>query len=229
MSSPFSKKFHSKSPISPIDKALVGKQNRLPQHLQDAIQAAPEMKDDSPLDKHGDKFRKEAMKLSEGVEQGDYDYENPKVNELIKKATEAEKVHATLDARSKKDGAKLQAKKKQPAVNYNSPLDFDIYGEDAEFAGGDFYVSNAADFQKLQDNIVSATKDAMSNKKIKGEYQLKRAERRKKRKGEDEKQQAIKARGEANVAQKGNKKCTYSGEIIQSLASDGTLTTITCP
>ena len=40
---------------------------------------------------------------------------------------------------------------------------------------------------------------------------------------------AIKARGEANVAQKGNKKCTYSGEIIQSLASDGTLTTITCP
>ncbi len=69
----------------------------------------------------------------------------------------------------------------------------------------------------------------MSNKKIKGEYQLKRAERRKNRKGEDDKQKAIKARGEANVAQKGNKKCTYSGEIIQSLASDGTLTTITCP
>ncbi len=112
MSSPFSKKFHSKSPISPIDKALVGKQNRLPQHLQDAIQAAPEMKDDSPLDKHGDKFRKEAMKLSEGVEQGDYDYENPKVNKLIKKATEADKVHADIDTRMIQDIAKKAKQKK---------------------------------------------------------------------------------------------------------------------
>lgn len=112
MSSPFSKKFHSKSPISPIEKALVGKQNRLPQHLQDAIQAAPEMKDDSPLDKHGDKFRKEAMKLSEGVEQGDYDYENPKVNKLIKKATEADKVHADIDTRMIQDIAKKAKQKK---------------------------------------------------------------------------------------------------------------------
>lgn len=96
MSSPFSKKFHDKSPISPLGKALVGKQNRLPQHLQDAIKAAPEMKDDSPLDKHGDKFRKEAMKLSEGVEQGDYDYENPEVSKLLDKAKKADKLHSTM-------------------------------------------------------------------------------------------------------------------------------------
>ena len=33
----------------------------------------------SPLPSHGNRFRKKAMRLSEKTEQGDYDYENPKL------------------------------------------------------------------------------------------------------------------------------------------------------
>ena len=61
-SSPFSKKFCGKNPIQ---KKLVGKQNRLPDHLKKAIEAAPEMKG-SPNHKHGEKFRDQARELSKG-------------------------------------------------------------------------------------------------------------------------------------------------------------------
>ena len=37
---------------SPAEKALVGKQKNLPEHLKKAIEAAPEMKYDSPAGKH---------------------------------------------------------------------------------------------------------------------------------------------------------------------------------
>jgi len=116
MSSPFSKKFHSKSPISPIDKALVGKQNRLPEHLQEAIKAAPEMKE-SPLDKHGEKYRKEAMRLSEDAEQGDYDYDNKKVTDLLAKAKAADARHAAeKEAKNKKTKVdSTEMAKKDPA------------------------------------------------------------------------------------------------------------------
>ena len=80
---------------SPVDKKLVGKQKNLPEGLKKAIEAAPESpaKMKSPMKKHGDKFRKRAMKLSEKAEQGDYDYDNPKVVELLNKAKEADKKH----------------------------------------------------------------------------------------------------------------------------------------
>ena len=78
---------------SPAEKKLVGKQKNLPEGLKKAIEAAPESpaKMKSPMKKHGDKFRKRAMKLSEKAEQGDYDYDNPKVVELLDKAKEADK------------------------------------------------------------------------------------------------------------------------------------------
>ena len=80
---------------SPIDKELVGNQKNLNEGLKKAIEAAPESpaKMKSPMKKHGDKFRKRAMKLSEKAEQGDYDYDNPKVVELLDKAKEADKKH----------------------------------------------------------------------------------------------------------------------------------------
>ncbi len=116
MSSPFSKKFHAKSPMSPMDKALVGKQNRLPEHLQEAIKAAPEMKE-SPLDKHGEKYRNEAKKLSEGAEQGDYDYDNKKVTDLLDKAKAADARHeAEKQAKEKKTKVdSTEMAKKDPA------------------------------------------------------------------------------------------------------------------
>jgi len=126
---------------SPIDKELVGNQKNLNEGLKKAIEAAPESpaKMKSPMKKHGDKFRKRAMKLSEKAEQGDYDYDNPKVVELLDKAREADKAHSkeAPDAKSspaskkfdrkaediarrqrerlEKEAAEKKAKKKSPA------------------------------------------------------------------------------------------------------------------
>lgn len=86
----------------------------------------------------------------------------------------------------------------------------------------------------------------MSNKKIKGEYQKKRAERRDKRaekKGAvgtekrdkfDKKTEEIKTRGEDNIAKAkaGNDKTCVgkpSGYIFTTVAADGSMSTTTCP
>ena len=93
---------------SPAEKKLVGKQKNLPEGLKKAIEAAPESpaKMKSPMKKHGDKFRKRAMKLSEKAEQGDYDYDNPKVVELLDKAKEADKAHSKEAPDAKSSPAK---------------------------------------------------------------------------------------------------------------------------
>ena len=96
---------------SPVDKKLVGKQKNLPEGLKKAIEAAPESpaKMKSPVKKHGDKFREKAKKLSKG-EQGDYNYDDPKVVKLLEKAKEADKKHegkpspANMKSPMKKDG-----------------------------------------------------------------------------------------------------------------------------
>lgn len=64
------------------------------------------------MKKHGDKFRKRAMKLSEKAEQGDYDYDNPKVVELLDKAKEADKAHSkeAPDAKSSPASKKFDRK-----------------------------------------------------------------------------------------------------------------------
>lgn len=52
--------------------------------------------DGSPLNAHGEKFRKKALKRSKktGAERGDeYDYEDPKVQALLKKANKADQEH----------------------------------------------------------------------------------------------------------------------------------------
>lgn len=61
MASPF-----KMQPKSPMMKALVGKQGNLPQHLQDAIKAAPETKSkkDSPMKSYGSKKKSPMMKDS---------------------------------------------------------------------------------------------------------------------------------------------------------------------
>ena len=178
-SSPFSKKFCGNSPI---DKALVGKQNRLPDHLKKAIEAAPEMKG-SPNHKHGEKYRDQAKKLSENTEQGDYDYENKKVTDLLAKAKLADARHekARKNATKPVDFTTELAqkdpvdKKKTSDINYGTPLHGSYQNADDYH-----YVSNAADFQKLQDSIVSGAKAAMTPENI-GNYQEKRVARRNKR------------------------------------------------
>ena len=99
---------------SPLDKELIGNQHRLPEELKAKIEAAPESpaKMKSPVKKHGDKFREKAKKLSKG-EQGDYNYDDPKVVKLLEKAKEADKKHegkpspASMKSPMKKDGESL--------------------------------------------------------------------------------------------------------------------------
>jgi len=55
----------------------------------------------SGLMMHGDKFRDRAKKLSEKSEQGDYDYDNPKVVKLLEKARKADESHKGSPAQNR--------------------------------------------------------------------------------------------------------------------------------
>ena len=127
---------------SPAEKKLVGKQKNLPEGLKKAIEAAPESpaKMKSPMKKHGDKFRKRAMKLSEKAEQGDYDYDNPKVVELLDKAKEADKAHSKEAPDAKSSPAK-KAKKMSPA-KMKSPMKKDGKKGDLLSRGAEFVKKN---------------------------------------------------------------------------------------
>ena len=80
------------------------------------------------------------------------------------------------------------------------------------------YVSNAADFQKLQDSIVSGAKAAMTPENI-GNYQAKRADKRKARKGEDDKYLRIKERADENLSNTNSKQ---QQEMTDCILAGGT-------
>ncbi len=82
MSSPFQKSFIEKSPI---DKKLVGKQNRLPEELKAKILAAPE---DSPVKKEKDPREqpRDTIRVSKKYKPGDY-VEEFELEEAVKKQT----------------------------------------------------------------------------------------------------------------------------------------------
>ena len=217
-SSPFSKKLCGKNPIQ---KKLVGKQNRLPDHLKKAIEAAPEMKG-SPNHKHGEKFRDQARELSKDAEQGDYDYDNKKVTDLLAKAKAADARHVeekkAMKNKTKVDSTEMAKKdpvdkKKTSGVNYGTPLHGSYQNADDYH-----YVSNAADFQKLQDSIVSGAKAAMTPENI-GNYQAKRADKRKARKGEDDKYLRIKERADENLSNTNSKQ---QQEMTDCILAGGT-------
>jgi len=194
MSSPFSKAFNAKNPMSPMDRALVGKQNRLPEHLQEAIKAAPEMKE-SPYHKHG-KLEKQLEILKNDPElavkkglstegQGGKDYEA--ISRLEAQIKQKKAKHSSqrteeddMQAREDEDAARGSAvemsaiKKKSAPLNasYANPQDY-------------FYVSNAADFQNLQDNIASNTAkvlEAQGNPEKQADRLQKRIDKREERK-----------------------------------------------
>jgi len=82
MSSPFQKGFIKKSPI---DKKLVGKQNRLPEELKAKILAAPE---DSPVKKEKDPREKvkDTIRVSSKYKPGEY-VEEFELEDAVKKQT----------------------------------------------------------------------------------------------------------------------------------------------
>jgi hypothetical protein len=109
----------------------------------------------SPLPKHGEKLRQEAKKLSGNVEQGDYDYENPKVTEKLEAAKKADKSHES----------------DSPAQM--SPLN----GAYESGAGGMVYASERDSIQNLFSTITNATNKLVdSKKKKKQEGQAKKDE-----------------------------------------------------
>jgi hypothetical protein len=99
----------------------------------------------SPLCKHGDKLREEAKKLSENAEQGDYDYENPKVTQKLEAAKKADKSHESDSPASM------------------SPLN----GAYEQGAGGMVYASERDSFQNLFNTITQATNKLVDSKKTK--------------------------------------------------------------
>jgi len=242
MSSPFADKFLGKSPMSPASKELVGGQNRLSPEHQAAIKASPaEMHHGSPAEKH-EPIDKELKKLNKKYGDTDF-YERKDVQELIKKKTKAKEAHKSdskvlpiddknsyeydYDQNEDITTAPKDSKKKTSGLNYGSPLDAS-YSNPNDY----HYVSNAADFQRLQDNIVAGTKAAMSPKII-DNYQEKRADRRDKRapkKGApgtdkrekfDKKTQFIRDKSDKH---KNQSKCTPGSVTVNK---DGSTTT--CP
>ncbi len=131
----------------------------------------------SPLPSHGNRFRKKAMRLSEKTEQGDYDYENPKVTKLLDKARKADESHN----RDPQDEVMREEDMSREANEDVSPLSLDIGDEGGmydEFGYG--YVSTAPHFQRLQDDLVKAAGIIVSTIEP-GEMQQARADKRKKR------------------------------------------------
>jgi hypothetical protein len=131
----------------------------------------------SPLPSHGNRFRKKAMRLSEKTEQGDYDYENPKVTKLLDKARKADESHN----RDPQDEVMREEDMSREANEDVSPLSLDIGDEGGmydEFGYG--YVSTAPHFQRLQDDLVKAASIVVSSIEP-GEMQEARAKKRMKR------------------------------------------------
>ena len=161
MSSPFSKKFHGKNPLTPLqgnafikakmDAEAAGKDT----FVVDGKSHPVQMKG-SPTYAHAAEFRKKAMKLSEGVEQGDYDYENPEVTKLLDKAKKADADHARDKAKEEGVAPKNKKEGGKPMKKSNAPTEMSAIKKktaplNASYANPQdyFYVSNADDFQNL--------------------------------------------------------------------------------
>ena len=148
--------------------------------------------------------------------------DNKKVTDLLAKAKAADARHVeekkALNNETKVDSTKMAKKdpvdkKKTSGVNYGTPLHGSYQNADDYH-----YVSNAADFQRLQDSIVFGAKAAMTPENI-GNYQAKRAEKRKKRKGEDAKYTRIKERSEENLSSTNSKQ---QQDMADCIAAGGT-------
>ena len=170
----------------------------------------------SPLPSHGNRFRKKAMRLSEKTEQGDYDYENPKVTKLLDKARKADESHN----RDPEDEVMMREEDMSREANEDvSPLSLDIGDEGGmydEFGYG--YVSTAPHFQRLQDDLVKAAGIVVSTIEP-GEMQQARADKRKKR-----------SKRNTNLGADFDKKTTeieQKGKDIAAKAKEADTTTLT--
>ena len=173
---------------------------------------------ESPLPSHGNRFRKKAMRLSEKTEQGDYDYENPKVTKLLDKARKADESHN----RDPRDEVMREEDMSREANEDISPLSLDIGDEGGmydEFGYG--YVSTAPHFQRLQDDLVKAAGIVVSSIEP-GEMQQARADKR------DKRSKRMKARGKDTTDfDTKTKEIEQKGKDIAAKAKEADTTTLT--
>ncbi len=104
----------------------------------------------SPLYEHGEKLRKEAMRLSKESSGRDDapDYDNPKVVKLLDQAKKADKSHGS-----------------ETPANMNSPLDQRYFSADS-FYGGDIDIPDLSSAGKVAGKLITpADKEAQDDLK----------------------------------------------------------------
>ena len=231
MSSPFSKAFNAKSPVTPLqgnafikakmDAEAAGKKSFVVDGKSHPVQM-----EGSPYHKHGklEKKLKKAEAGKIGAEQGDKDYELiASIKKDIKEAKAAHNNDRTEsdDAQAREDedaargsAAEMSAIKKKSAplnASYANPQDY-------------FYVSNRDDFQKLFDNISSNTAkviDARNDPEKEADRLQRRVDRmsdRKKTPGRDKRIKNV----EAKIKDAKDRITNTSSELEECLKAGGT-------
>jgi hypothetical protein len=114
----------------------------------------------SPLYDKASRLRERAKKRSKRLgETQDYAYEDPKVQNLLSKAKEAEKPKPTLDNDARVSMS--YERPDMPPVNYGSPLNEAVTGEYGSASG---YVSVEPAIKRLQENLSQTTQPSTKNK-----------------------------------------------------------------
>lgn len=114
----------------------------------------------SPLYDKASRLRKRAQKRSKRLgETQDYAYEDPKVQELLSKAKEADKPKPTLENDTRVSMS--YERPDMPPINYGSPLNEAVTGEYGSASG---YVSIEPAIRRLQENLSKTTEPSAKKK-----------------------------------------------------------------
>lgn len=114
----------------------------------------------SPLYDKANRLRERAKKRSKRLgETQDYAYEDPKVQNLLSKAKEAEKPKPTLDNDARVSMS--YERPDMPPVNYGSPLNEAVT---SEYGSASSYVSVEPAIRRLQENLSQTTQPSTKNK-----------------------------------------------------------------
>ena len=173
MSSPFSKAFNAKSPVTPLqgnafikakmDAEAAGKKTFVVDGKSHPVQMAG-----SPYHKHGklEKKLKKAEAGKIGAEQGDKDYEliadlEAQIKQEKAKHSSKRTEEDDMQTREDEDAARGAAMEMAPLKKNASPLDMGGYVGGADVAGGK-YVRTAGAYQDMFNKITNASNQAVS-------------------------------------------------------------------
>ena len=173
MSSPFSKAFNAKSPVTPLqgnafikakmDAEAAGKKTFVVDGKSHPVQMAG-----SPYHKHGklEKKLKKAEAGKIGAEQGDKDYEliadlEAQIKQEKAKHSSKRTEEDDMQTREDEDAARGAAMEMAPLKKNASPLDMGGYVGGADVDGGN-YVRTADAYQNMFNQLTNAANQAVS-------------------------------------------------------------------